>query len=237
MAVKTCLKELIWFIRGHTDNRILNEQNVNIWNANASDKFLKSRSLDYDEGDLGPVYGHQWRHFNAPYSGCSKDYSNRGIDQLQNVINNLKNPETRYSRRHIISAWNPCQIEEMALPPCHIMFQFHVTRENKLSCSLYQRSCDVGLGVPFNILSYSALTHLIAHHCDLEPYEFIYYMGNTHIYKNHANALREQIKRKPYPFPKLTLSKKKVNIDDYDFEDFLIENYNYHDKIKMDMTA
>lgn len=237
VAVKTCLKELIWFIRGQTSNKILKDKGVHIWDANASTEFLKSRGLEYEEDDLGPVYGHQWRFFNAEYNSSNDNYDGQGVDQLQQVINDIKDPKTRYSRRHIVSAWNPCQIDKMALPPCHVMFQFHVTRNNKLSCSLYQRSGDVGLGVPFNIMSYSAFTHLIAHHCDLEPYEFIYYLGNTHIYEEHADALKEQIERKPYPFPTMKITRKCDNINDYEDTDFEIEDYKYHSKIQMNMVA
>lgn len=236
VAVKTCIKELLWFLKGNTNNKLLKEQNVKIWNDNASKSFLESRGLDYEEDDLGPVYGHQWRFFNAEYKTCNDDYSNKGVDQIEELINNLKNPKTRYSRRHIVSAWNPIQIDKMALPPCHVLFQFHVTRNNKLSCSLYQRSGDIGLGVPFNIMSYSALTILIAKHCDLEPYEFIYFLGNTHIYKEHIDALKEQIDRKPHEFPIMTIKEKKQNINDYVLEDFNIENYKYHDKITMKMN-
>ena len=179
----------------------------------------------------------QWRFFNATYEDCNTDYGGQGIDQLQNIIDDLKDPEKRYSRRHVISCWNPCQIGEMALPPCHVLFQFHVTRKNKLSCTLYQRSGDVGLGVPFNILSYSALTCLIAKHCGLEPYEFIYYLGNTHIYEEHAECLKEQIKRQPFDFPKLSIKFPRDNIDDYQLDDFVITDYKYHEKIKMKMNA
>jgi thymidylate synthase len=237
VAVKTCLKELLWFIRGNTSNELLTKQGVHIWDANASKDFLESRNLNYCEGDLGPVYGHQWRFFNATYEDCNTDYDGQGIDQLQNIIDDLKDPEKRYSRRHVISCWNPCQIGEMALPPCHVLFQFHVTRKNKLSCTLYQRSGDVGLGVPFNILSYSALTCLIAKHCGLEPYEFIYYLGNTHIYEEHAECLKEQIKRQPFDFPKLSIKCLRDNIDDYQLDDFVITDYKYHEKIKMKMNA
>lgn len=236
VAVKTCIKELLWFLNGNTNNKLLKEQNVKIWNDNASKSFLESRGLDYEEDDLGPVYGHQWRFFNAEYKTCNDDYSNKGVDQIQILIDNLKNPETRYSRRHIVSAWNPIQVDKMALPPCHVLFQFHVTRNNKLSCSLYQRSGDIGLGVPFNIMSYSALTILIANHCDLEPYEFIYYIGNTHIYKEHIEALKEQVNRIPYEFPTMTVNKKRQNINDYVLEDFNIKDYVFHDKINMKMN-
>lgn len=237
VAVKTCLKELLWFIRGNTNNELLTEQGVHIWDANASQDFLKSRNLDYEQGDLGPVYGHQWRFFNAEYKDCHENYSGQGVDQLQSVINGLKDPEKRSSRRHVVSAWNPCQLDGMALPPCHVLFQFHVTRKNKLSCTLYQRSGDVGLGVPFNILSYSALTCLIAKHCDLEPYEFVYYLGNTHIYEEHVDSLKEQIKRTPFDFPKLSIKEVRENIDDYKLDDFVITDYKYHEKIKMKMNA
>ena len=237
VAVKTCLKELLWFIKGDTNNDSLKKQGVHIWDDNASKEFLESRKLNYNEGDLGPVYGHQWRFFNAAYADCHTDYKGKGIDQLQNVINDLMDPEKRYSRRHVISAWNPCQINGMALPPCHVLFQFHVTRKNKLSCTLYQRSGDVGLGVPFNIFSYSAFTCLIAKHCGLEPYEFVYYLGNTHIYEEHAEALKQQITRKPFDFPKLSIKTTRENIDDYQLEDFVITDYKYHEKIKMKMNA
>lgn len=237
VAVKTCLKELLWFIRGKTNNNLLKEQGVHIWDDNASEEFLKSRNLDYAEGDLGPVYGHQWRFFNAKYDNCDSNYEGEGIDQLQNVIDDLMDPEKRYSRRHVISAWNPCQIDNMALPPCHVLFQFHVTRDNKLSCTLYQRSGDVGLGVPFNIFSYSAFTYLIAKHCGLEPYEFIYYLGNTHIYEEHVEGLKEQLKRKPHNFPKFNIKNKRSNINDYELDDFVISDYKYHEKIKMKMNA
>lgn len=236
VAWKSCLKELLWFIRGQTDNGILQKQNVKIWNANASRDFLESRNLaHYRDNDLGPIYGFQWRHFNAEYSDCDADYSNKGIDQLEYVINQLKNPETRTSRRLLISAWNPCQLDEMVLPPCHVLMQFNVVDGNKLSCSLYQRSGDVGLGVPFNIASYSFLTHLLAKHCDLEAHEFIYHLGNAHIYDDHITSLTEQVKREPLKFPTVQIKSKHDNINDYNFEDFVVENYNSHETIRMEM--
>ena len=236
VAWKTCLKELLWFIRGSTSNSELQKVNVKIWNGNASRDFLDSRGLYHlEENDLGPVYGHQWRHFNAPYMTCETDYAGKGIDQLQYIIDNLKNPETRHSRRLIMSAWNPCQLNEMALPPCHVLVQFNVTDKNKLSCSLYQRSGDVGLGVPFNIASYSFLTHLIAKHCDLVPDEFIYHLGNCHIYNDHLEQLAKQITRKPFEFPSIKINEKKTNIEDYSIDDFTLCDYSYHDSIKMEM--
>ena len=238
VAWKTCFKELTWFIKGDTSNKLLNDMNVHIWDANGSKEFLKSRNLNYEENDLGPVYGHQWRHFNAKYNDCNTDYSNQGIDQLQNIINQLKTDEGRKSRRLIMSAWNPCQLDEMALPPCHVMAQFHVSENKYLSCSLYQRSGDVGLGVPFNIASYSFLTHIIAKHTDLEAKEFVYFLGNAHIYEEHDEALKEQILRKPYEFPRLQIKDKKENINDYCLDDIEWKTeYKYHSAIKMEMKA
>ena len=234
VAWKTCLKELVWFISGNTDNRVLQEQNVNIWNDNGSRDFLDSVGLtNCRENDLGPIYGFQWRHFNADYDNCESNYEGKGIDQLYEAIQTLKDPLTRSSRRIIISAWNPCQLKEMALPPCHVLMQFNVKNGHHLSCSLYQRSGDVGLGVPFNIASYSFLTHLLAHHCGLEPDEFIYYLGNTHIYDDHYDSLKLQTERQPYPFPRLKITGKYDNIADYTISDFELEDYKYHESIKM----
>lgn len=236
VAWKTCLKELLWFIKGSTNNDELINENVKIWEGNGSRDFLDSRGLThYRENDLGPVYGHQWRFFNADYTSCDDDYSGKGVDQLQNIIDMLKDPKQRSSRRMIMSAWNPCQLNKMALPPCHVLAQFNVLSGNKLSCSLYQRSGDVGLGVPFNIASYSFLTHILATHCGLEADEFIYHLGNCHIYDDHIEALSEQVKRTPYVFPKLTISSKKTNINDYEVSDFIIEDYKFHSAIKMEM--
>ena len=237
MAWKTCLKELLWFISGKTDNKLLKEQKVGIWNQNASREYLDSIGLtDREEDDLGPVYGHQWRHFNAPYTNCNANYEGQGIDQLKEIITSLKDSDKRYSRRLIMSAWNPCQLKEMALPPCHVLAQFNVIN-NKLSCALYQRSCDVGLGVPFNILSYSILTHIIAKHCDLEADDFVYFMGNVHIYDDHVDSLKPQLSNPLYPFPTLKISTKHEEIDDYKMDDFTIENYVSNDKITMKMRT
>jgi thymidylate synthase len=228
LAWKTCFRELQWFISGSTDNSKLNDVGVHIWDTNTD----KERT-----NDLGPIYGHQWRHFNAPYDDCNTDYSGKGVDQLINVITMLKDTGQRYSRRIIMSAWNPCQQEQMLLPPCHVMVQFNVSRGNRLSCSLFQRSGDVGLGVPFNIASYSFLTHILAKHCDLVPHEFIHFIGNAHIYESHKELLLIQIKRQPYPFPKIEISNKHENIEDYCITDIKwLEKYIHHGKIIMEMS-
>ena len=242
-AWKTCMKELLWFIKGDTNNETLQRQGVHIWDGNGSREFLDSRGLHNNAvGDLGPVYGHQWRHFNAPYIGCNADYNGKGVDQLQEIIDVLKNPDpvARASRRLVLSAWNPCQLNEMALPPCHVLMQFNVTEGNKLSCALYQRSGDVGLGVPFNIASYSALTHIIAKHSGLIAHEFVYHLGNAHIYEEHIEALKEQLKRRPYDFPTIEISETPKNcekIENYTIEDIKIKNYKSHDPIVMKMIA
>ena len=234
-AWKTCLKELLWFIRGSTDNRELLSQNVHIWDGNSSREYLDSIGLQKrEENDLGPIYGHQWRHFNAPYTDFNATYTGEGMDQLQYIIDNLKNPETRTSRRLVMSAWNPCQIKEMALPPCHVLCQFNVHSGNKLSCALYQRSGDVGLGVPFNIASYSFLTHLLAKHCGLESFEFVYFLGNAHIYDDHTEPLKEQLSHIPFEFPTIQINACE-NINDYKITDFVIHNYKMYEKINMKM--
>lgn len=234
LAWRTCAKELFWFIKGSTSNTELQRQNVKIWNDNASREFLDSRGLtEYPENDLGPIYGFQWRHFNANYKGCDNTYVGDGVDQLEWIINTLKDPKTRNSRRLILTAWNPCQLDEMALPPCHLLCQFNVTQDKYLSCSLYQRSGDVGLGVPFNIMSYSLLTHLIARCTGLEPYEFIYNLGNAHIYNEHIELLKQQIERRPNNFPKIKINKESSNIEDYCIDDIEISDYNYLEAINL----
>ena len=240
LAWRVCLKELLWFVRGDTSNEILQKENVGIWNGNATREFLDSRGLNnLRENDLGPVYGHQWRFWNAKYENSETNYNGKGIDQLQNIIDEI-NYCKEYkvtSRRMIMSAWNPEQLDEMALPPCHVLSQYHITEGNKLSCSLYQRSGDMGLGIPFNIASYSFLTHLLAKHCNLEAGDFIHFIGNMHIYDDHIEALKEQIDREPYDFPKLEILSKKDNINDYKFEDFKVKDYKFHKQLKMEMRV
>jgi thymidylate synthase len=237
-AWKTCLKELLWFIKGDTDAKLLQTQGVHIWDGNSSRDFLNSRGFNiYPEGMLGPIYGYQWRHFDANYNCFSGKPLYEGVDQLQYIIDQLKNPEIRYNRRLIMTAWNPRQNDKMALPACHILCQFNVHDGNKLSCALYQRSCDIALGIPINIASYSFLTHLLAKHCGLEAFEFIHFMGNCHIYDDHIEPMKIQICREPFEFPTVSIKYIRDNINDYQVDDFEIHNYKSHEQIKMKMAV
>ena len=236
-AWKTCLKELLWFIRGETDNKLLQDQGVHIWDGNTTREFLDSRGLNYREGLIGPGYGFQWRNFNAKYDPETGGPAEKGIDQLQQIIDALKDPAQRTSRRLVMTAWNPCQLNEMALPPCHILCQFNVHDGNKLSCSLYQRSCDVALGASFNIASYSFLTHLLAKHCGLEAHEFVYFIGNCHLYEDHAEPMRAVLDKVPFNFPTVSIKEVRENINNYMVDDFIIHGYQSHEVVKMKMVA
>ncbi|CAG4951288.1 unnamed protein product [Parnassius apollo] len=229
------IEELLWMISGSTDSNALAKKGVHIWDANGSRMFLDNLGFtDREEGDLGPVYGFQWRHSGAKYVDAKTDYSNQGIDQLQNVINTIKNNPA--DRRIIMCAWNPSDLKKMALPPCHCLVQFHVA-DGKLSCLMYQRSADMGLGVPFNIASYSLLTHMIAHITGLQPGEFIHTTGDTHVYLNHIEPLKKQLERHPKPFPTLEFARQIESIDDFKYEDFIIKSYSPHPKIDMEMAV
>ncbi|XP_064410451.1 thymidylate synthase isoform X1 [Latimeria chalumnae] len=232
---KGVLEELLWFIKGSTSAQELSEKGVKIWDANGSRQFLDKQGLtSREEGDLGPVYGFQWRHFGAEYKDMHTDYSGQGVDQLQNVIDAIKkNPD---DRRIIMCAWNPRDLPQMALPPCHALCQFYVSN-GELSCQLYQRSGDMGLGVPFNIASYSLLTYMIAHITGLKPGDFVHTLGDAHIYLNHIEPLEIQLQREARPFPKLKILRKVDNINDFRAEDFKIEGYNPHPKIEMKMAV
>jgi len=228
-------EELLWFVKGCTDANVLTEKKVHIWDMNGTREFLDKRGLtDREVGDLGPIYGFQWRHFGAKYVNKDTDYTGQGVDQLAQVIETIKTNPT--DRRIIMSAWNPTDLPEMALPPCHSFCQFYVC-DGELSCQMYQRSCDMGLGVPFNIASYALLTYMIAHVCDLKPGELIHTLGDAHVYLNHVEPLKKQLNRIPKPFPTLTFARKVENIDDFTFEDFILEGYEHHPKIKMDMAV
>lgn len=228
-------EELLWFIRGSTNAKDLQQKNIHIWDGNSTREFLDSAGFtDREEGDLGPVYGFQWRHFGAKYKTCHDNYTGEGIDQLAEVINRIKTNPT--DRRIIMSAWNPVDIPQMALPPCHCLAQFFVA-DGELSCQLYQRSADMGLGVPFNIASYALLTHMIAHVTGLKAGDFVHTTGDTHVYLNHVEPLKEQLVRKPKPFPTLHFKRDVNSIDEFQFEDFDVRGYEPYPSIKMQMAV
>ncbi|XP_034473487.1 thymidylate synthase isoform X3 [Drosophila innubila] len=229
-------EELLWFVAGKTDAKLLQQRNVHIWDGNSTREFLdKCGHTERAVGDLGPVYGFQWRHFGAEYRTCDDDYTGQGVDQLQEVIDKIRNNPD--DRRIIMSAWNPLDIPKMALPPCHCLAQFYVSQSRgELSCHLYQRSADMGLGVPFNIASYALLTYMIAHVTGLKPGDFVHTMGDTHVYQNHVEPLKEQLQREPRPFPKLNIKRQITNIEDFRYEDFEVVDYNPYGKIQMDMA-
>jgi thymidylate synthase len=207
---KSVLYELLWFLRGDTNIAWLKENGVTIWDEWADEK-----------GDLGPVYGYQWRHWRTP--------GGKEIDQIRDVIQSIRTRPD--SRRHIVSAWNPADVDRMALPPCHLLFQFYVA-DDRLSCQMYQRSADLFLGVPFNIASYSALTLMVAQVTGLKPAEFILTLGDAHLYLNHLKQAREQIGRKPRGFPRLRLNAAVKELLDFRYEDFTLESYDPHPAIK-----
>uniref|UniRef100_H2YU26 Thymidylate synthase n=1 Tax=Ciona savignyi TaxID=51511 RepID=H2YU26_CIOSA len=228
-------EELLWFIRGSTNAKELADKKVHIWDKNGSRKFLDGLGLtDRDEFDLGPVYGFQWRHFGAQYKDMHTDYTDQGVDQLRKVIDTIRNNPD--DRRIIMCAWNPVDIPLMALPPCHALCQFYVCN-GELSCQLYQRSADMGLGVPFNIASYSLLTYMIAHVTGLKPGDFVHTLGDAHVYLNHIEPLEEQLSREPRPFPTLKFAREIHDIDDFTMDDFILEGYKPHRKIEMEMAV
>ena len=208
--LRSIIYELLWFLRGDTNIKYLKDNGVSIWDEWA-DK----------NGDLGPVYGSQWRSWPAP--------NGTHIDQISKLLHQIKTKPD--SRRHIVSAWNPAEVDNMALPPCHALFQFYVA-DGKLSCQLYQRSCDTFLGLPFNIASYALLTHMVAQQCDLEVGDFVWTGGDTHIYSNHIDQVNLQLSREPFPLPQLNIKRRPASIFDYQFEDFEIINYQSHQGIK-----
>jgi len=236
MGYKTILRELMWFIKGSTDNQELKDKNVSIWNGNASKEFLESRGLSYEEGDLGPVYGFQWRHCGADYKDCKTDYSGKGTDQLKWLIQEIK--ENPSSRRLILSAWNVNDLDKMALPPCHILSQFYVNKkEGTLSCQLYQRSGDMFLGVPFNIASYAFLTCILCKLTGYKPGKLHHVIGDAHIYEEHYHGVNEQLKRVPKMFPTLIISDELKSIDAIDESMFSLKNYQCYSSIKAPMKV
>ncbi|MDR1256038.1 MAG: thymidylate synthase [Puniceicoccales bacterium] len=209
--LKSIIHELLWFLKGSTNVKYLQENGVKIWNEWADEC-----------GELGPVYGAQWRKWRTP-EGTT-------VDQIAKVISGIKNDP--YGRRHIVAAWNPGEIDRMALPPCHAFFQFYVSTEGELSCQLYQRSADMFLGVPFNIASYSLLTMMVAQVCDLRPREFVHTFGDLHVYKNHIDQVKEQLTRQPRSLPRLLINPQIRDIDSFKCEDFELVDYNPHPTIK-----
>ncbi|KAI1385164.1 thymidylate synthase [Hypoxylon trugodes] len=248
--LRAVIAELLWFIEGNTSSTSLSAQDVKIWDGNGSREFLDNLGLTEREvGDLGPVYGFQWRHFGAEYVDAKTDYTGKGYDQLAEVIHKLRtNP---YDRRMILSAWNPADLKKMVLPPCHMFAQFYVSYPRQgdekedspkpkghLHCQLYQRSCDMGLGVPFNIASYGLLTHMMAHVCDLVPGSLTHVMGDAHVYIDHVDALKVQLEREPRPFPEIQLKPEKGgSIDGWKVEDIAVLNYEPHKTIAMKMSV
>ena len=254
LAWRACVGELLWMIEGSGNERRLAEithgstdGNVTIWTPNALSSYWAPKAKF--KGDLGRVYGVQWRKWRTPiehkqetFKNDSGSWFNRGsslhvkeVDQLTNLINGIK--QDPHGRRHIISAWNPGELDQMALPPCHVLAQFYVSKDNKLSCQMYQRSCDLFLGVPFNIASYSLLTALVAQVCNLDVGEFVHVLGDAHIYLNHIEQVKEQLAREPLPAPQLLLNKDITDITKFTMADINLEGYTSHDAIKAEMAV
>lgn len=254
LAWRACVGELLWMIEGSGSERRLAEithgdadGKVTIWTPNALAPYWKPRAKF--EGDLGRVYGVQWRHWKTYEHKESGSYTNdfghtysmpggiqeREVDQLKDLIEGLK--KDPFGRRHVLTAWNPGELDQMALPPCHMFAQFYVSKDNRLSCQMYQRSCDMFLGVPFNIASYSLLTHLIAQVCNMEVGEFVHVLGDAHIYLNHVEQAKEQLDREPLPAPQLLLNQDIKNIVDFKMSDISLTGYTSHASIKAEMAV
>lgn len=251
LAWKSVVSELLWFIEGSGDEKRLREilhgsaesSKTTIWTANATAPYWQPKSKF--EGDLGRVYGVQWRHWQtyterkdmgpAHLGGTRVACDKHEVDQLKQLIDGIK--QDPHGRRHILSAWNPGELEAMALPPCHILAQFYVSADNRLSCQMYQRSCDMFLGVPFNIASYSLLTHMIAQVCGLQVGEFVHVLGDAHIYLNHTEQVKEQLEREPLPAPTLWLNPEITDITKFTMADIRLDSYQSHNAIKADMAV
>ena len=236
MFMRGVVEELLWFLRGDTNSKNLENKGVSIWKGNSSREALDNLGFtDRQEGDCGPIYGFNFRHYGGEYKDCDTNYTNCGYDQVKEVLRLLKEEPT--SRRILINLWNPTSLKDTVLPACHVLYQFKVIG-NKLSCSLYQRSGDVGLGVPFNIASASLLTIIFAKLSGLEPYELIHTIGDAHIYLDHEDGLKEQITRTPFQFPSLKIvDRNQCKVEDFCLEDFVISNYQCHEKIKLNMAV
>lgn len=236
MFLRGVIEELLWFLRGETNSNKLKEKNVHIWDKNGSREYLDSVGLThYEEGDLGPVYGFNFRHYGASYINCHTDYTNKGTDQVQYVLDLIKNNPN--SRRILLNLWNPTQLKEVSLPACHVLYQFKVYN-NQLSCCLFQRSGDIGLGIPFNIASASLLTHIFACLSNLRVGTLSHCIGDAHIYKEHVKYLQNQIERKPYCFPLLSIkSRGQTKVEDFCVSDFEVKGYTCHEQIKMPLIV
>jgi thymidylate synthase len=242
LAWRSVVSELLWFIEGSGDEYRLREilhgerysEKTTIWTDNARAEYWTKKKLQRHEGDLGRVYGVQWRRWRAPVVRINKVVL-QNCDQLLNLIDGIK--ADPYGRRHIISAWNPGELEHMALPPCHMMSQFYVSKDGKLSCQMYQRSADMFLGVPFNIASYALFTHMIAKVCGLKVGELIIALGDAHIYENHKSQVKEQLKRKPFALPTLFLSDGITDVTKFTMDDISLEDYESHEAIKAPMAV
>lgn len=237
MFWKGIVEELLWFIKGQTDNNILKEKGVKIWEGNSSRESLDKCGLTkYKEGDCGPIYSFQWTHFGAQYKDCDTDYTNQGINQIDYIIDEIKNNPN--SRRIMMTAWNPVDIKDMCLPPCHTSVQFHIRQGQFLSCHMYQRSCDSFLGLPFNIASYALLTYLIAAKTGLTPDELIISFGNVHIYENHVDAVNEQLLREPHEWCQVEIDDPSTwEMNTVIAEQIHLKNYNSEGIIKAPMAV
>jgi thymidylate synthase len=266
MFTRGIFEELMWFLRGQTDSKILEAKGVNIWKGNTSREYidkmaekLKQRASTMEsagdlakfsekmrlsvlsdkvaarrEGDAGPVYGFQWRHFGAEYEGPYADYRGKGFDQIERVIRQIR--EEPNSRQILLTAYNPAAVDECVLPPCHSVARFEV-REGLLDCTLYQRSADLGLGVGFNIASYAFLMHILAKQTGLKPGEFVWMGDNVHVYENHIEPMAIVCERKPYPFPQIKFRNQRLHVEHYEWSDVEIKNYHYHDSVFMPMAV
>lgn len=242
LAWKAVVSELLWFIEGSGDEKRLREllhgsrdsEKGTIWSANATADYWQQSGWPQYPGDLGRIYGVQWRDWQSPIGGEEDGYAIKRVDQLRNLIEGIK--KDPYGRRHILTAWNPGELDRMALPPCHCFAQFYVAN-GKLSCQMYQRSCDMFLGVPFNIASYALFTHMIAQVCDLEVGEFVHTLGDAHIYSNHVEQVQEQLTREPLALPTLWLNPAVKKITDFTMADIRLDNYQSMDAIKAPMAV
>ena len=240
MFIRGVFAELQWFLNGDTNSKTLESQGVNIWKGNSSRSYLNNHNLtNYQEGECGPIYGHQWRSWSAPYIIGKSKYPNEGIDQVQKCIDSLKNDP--FGRRHIISGWNVDQLDEMALPPCHVLYQFFVHEQNGqmyLSLSMYQRSADTFLGVPFNVCSMGIFLIMMAHTLNYKPYKIVHSIGDMHLYETHIDAATKQLMRTPCMFPYISIScEPKDALEDYQYSDIVIDRYSSYPSIKADMVA